>query len=507
MVSGWDTRLRRLDPRVVALAFAAVASVAFLVTEPPVGDFWAARARQSAVAHGVGLQYWFSWFGGIVPGNYSVLTPYLSRFIDAALLGAASTLLVTALSYVLLRGSRHAVAGTWLAAVGSSVSLWSGRVPFAFGTVLMLIALLLVRRERRWAAGAAGALTALVSPVSAAFLILGLSGVALHDRQRRVSALAAAATSGACLLGVALYFGMPGPENFPALSAFGATAAIAALLLAKPPAYIRTVLLISLVACPLLAIIPNGMGSNFERFAWICLPVATVATAQAQARRAIGLGAAALSLSLIGSGHDLYVAAQPMSTDAYYQGLIGQLDRTSGLADYRVEVVPDGTHVAAYALLDHATLARGFETQADNAYNKVLESPTLNARTFRAWLDTNAVGYVALDHRTLNPSPEDKLVRAGRLPYLRRVWSDANWQLFAVTHPTPIVAAPAEVVAADQASLTLATPKPGQLGVRIRWSRFLQVQGPAGTPAQLQPDGKGWTILLAPRAGDYVVTG
>ena len=65
-----------------ATLFAAVTAVAFVIVRPPVGDIFAARARQSAALHGVGERYWFSWFGGIVPGHYSVLGPLLSAHIE-----------------------------------------------------------------------------------------------------------------------------------------------------------------------------------------------------------------------------------------------------------------------------------------------------------------------------------------------------------------------------------------------------------------------------------------
>jgi hypothetical protein len=192
-----------------------------------------------------------------------------------------------------------------------------------------------------------------------------------------------------------------------------------------------------------------------------------------------------------------------MSNLAYYDSLVAQLDHTPGLANYRVEVVPDGTHVSAFALLGHAAIARGYETQSDNAFNAVLNTDDLDATTYKIWLDNNAVGYVAIDHTTLLHSPEDKLVRAGRLSYLRPVWSDARWRLYRVTAATPIVAPPAHVVVAGQAALTITAPQAGTLALRVRWSRFLTVQGPVG--ARVHSDGQGWTTLVVARPGRYVI--
>jgi hypothetical protein len=506
---GWTADLagaaRRWKPSGAALAFSVVAAAAFTIARPPVGDFWAAKARQSAALHGVGLDYWFSWFGGTVPGHYSVLSPLLSRFVDAGLLGAASTVVVTVLCHRLVRGSRHAALATWTAALAATASLWSGRIPFALGSALMLVAFLCVRGRRTWLAACTAVLTALLAPVSGAFLALGLCGVIVHDRSRRRTGIAAAAASLASLGALAGYFGMPGPEGFPVLHAALAGATLLAMLPARPVNYVRTVVLLSLPLLVLLTAVPNGMGTNFERFTWLCLPAAVVATAQVRPGRAVLAAGGAVACAVIGSAHDLYVAAEPMSSTAYLTGLVSELDRTPALTNYRVEVVPDGTHVAAYALLGHAMLARGYETQADNAFDAVLESPSLDAGAYRRWLAANAVGYVALDRMTLKRGPEDELVRSGSVPFLRLVWSDAHWQLFKVIGPTPIVEPPARIVDADQAQLTLAVPTAGEVPIRVHWSRLLKVDGPA--EAKLHADKSGWTVLQVPRPGTYAIGG
>ncbi|HET8583638.1 MAG TPA: hypothetical protein VFL65_10310 [Jatrophihabitans sp.] len=493
--------VRRLDTRAAAIALVVVAALWFMIDPPRVGDFWAAQARQSAALHGVGLRYWFSWFDGIVPGNYSVLTPFITPFVDAAWLGALSTVVVVGLTHRLVRDSRHPTAATWLAAIGATMSLWSGRIPFALGTALMLLALLGLRANRRIPTVLAAAGAALASPVSGVFLILGVTGVLVHDRDRRLTAAAGAGVAGACLLGLAWYFGMPGPEGYPLTQAVLVPIGIGVLLLTRPPAYVRTVLLLSLAACPFLILVPNGMGSNFNRFTWICLPVAAAATARIPAWRSTLVAGLAVAVGVAGSARDLYIAAQPISSETYYAGLVARLDHTPGLADHRVEVVPDGTHVAAFVLLDHAQLARGYETQSDNTYDRVLGSPSLDAAGYRAWLDANAVAYVALDRSTLSHNPEDRLVRDHRPGYLRTIWADAHWMLFAVRDPVPIVAAPARVSDADQSNLVISVPRPGRYELRVHWSRFLRV--PAG--ARLEPDGRGWSVLDTTRPGLYTL--
>lgn len=506
--SGMATaRTLRARTTAAPLLFTLLTACAFLIARPPVGDLWAARARASAAAHGVGLHYWFSWFDGTVPGHYSVLAPYLTRIADVTVLGALATTAVIAMCRLLVRDSRHPAIATWLAAVATAFSLWSGRVPFALGTALAVAALLAVLADHRLAAAVAGALTALVSPVCAAFLMLGLVGVLVHVPLRRMVAIYTVVAAGVPLLGVGIYFGLPGNEGFPVLQAAGAAGAIAVMLLARPAPWVRTVLLISLAASLLLAVVPNGLGSNFERFVWIWLPVAVTATARVRPSLTALAGAAAVLLGIIGSTKDLVVAAQPLSQPSYFTSVIRELDRTPALTNYRLEVVPDGAHVATYALLDHAMLARGFETQTDNKLNGVLMSASLTAARYRAWLDENAVGYVLIDRSTLATGPEDKLVRSGHLPYLRQSWSDAHWQLFKVTAPTPIAARPAHIVQAGQASITVAAPAAGDFLLRIHWSRFLRIRSDGTAGARVDPSPAGWTMLITRQPGRYVVSG
>jgi multisubunit Na+/H+ antiporter MnhG subunit len=488
---------------------AAAGAVAFVAVSPAVGDLWAALARQSAVANGVGLTYWFGWFGGgSTPGSYSVLTPFLSAAVGASVVGAVSTAAIPSLCWLLVRGSRHARAATWVATVVTGLSLWSGRIPFALGTALSISAFLAVRSRRRAWAGVAGLLTVLASPVSGAFVVLGVIGILLSANRYRAAALWATAGSGIALLGLAIAFGPPGPEPFTAPNAAAAMVALVVFLIARPQQYVRTAIYVALVACPLLLLIPNGMGSNFERFVWVYLPVAVVATAD----RRLPLAALAISVAVWagaqGTAQDLYVAGQPNSSAGYYQALSAELDHIPQMQDYRLEVVPDGTHASAYALLGHAMLARGYETQEDYAVNAVLLSTdSLNEVSYKVWLDNNAVGYVAFPTHAVRQGPEYRLVAHG-LSYLTVVWSNPQWSLYRVEHPVPVVGAPARVVSAQQSRLVVSVPHPGTYPVRVRWSKFLTADGPTQSAESLVVrDGQGWTLLRAPVSGNYILHG
>src|SRR4051794_38156035 len=162
---------RLLEPlrlRVAAPSlFAALSGIAFVILRPGVNDLWAARARASAAKHGVGLTYWFSWFGGgTTPGNYSVLTPYTSALIGTEVLGAVSALAVTVLATIAVRGTAYPVAGAWVAAVSAALNLWSGRVPFLFGSALAVGAVIAIQHQRRLPAMGLTLVSILASPVS-----------------------------------------------------------------------------------------------------------------------------------------------------------------------------------------------------------------------------------------------------------------------------------------------------------------------------------------------------
>jgi hypothetical protein len=518
-------RLRdRLDLRyVVPTVFAVLNGIAFCLVRPGVNDLWAARARASAVEHGVGLTYWFSWFGGAsTPGNYSVLTPYLSAAIGTEVLGALSALAVTVLAAVAVRGTAHPLVASWVAAVAAGLNLWSGRVPFLLGSAVAIGALIAVRRGRRGAAVGLTLVSILASPVSGAFIAMGLSGTFLTTRTKAYRPIIAWTVGAAvvALAAVAVLFGAPGAEPFH--NALFGELILAQLVLwvAWPPDHIRTTLMTTLIVTVGLWAIPNGMGSNFSRFIFFCIPVAVAATSPLRTRFAVAAVTPVLVMAAIATGTDLVAAANPVSSVSYYHALAARLDQIPDLRNYRVEVVNHGAHAGYDALLDHAMLARGWETQEDVRLNKSLEQDPLDPVTYKVWLDNNAVGYVALPLSTVRNYPEYTLVQTQQAKYLHPVWSNPDWELFRVEDPTPIVSRPGSVLAHDQKSMAIDVPCTCTIAVRVRWSKFLtaalqaraKVDGKTSDSAPLvtgrmADDGSGWTKLTTSRPGTYVLRG
>jgi hypothetical protein len=157
---------------------------------------------------------------------------------------------------------------------------------------------------------------------------------------------------------------------------------------------------------------------------------------------------------------------------------------------------------------------------------------------YREWLDRWAVHYVVLpkgEPDSTGALQETALVEKGQ-PYLKRIWRDANWQLFRVLDPVPLADPPATVERAGADELTIRVQSAGRVLIRIPYSRWLAVVDDKGKSVERpqeteeskrrseeddealktftntdgclikveeDPDGDEWTELLAPRPGVY----
>ena len=506
-------RRRLLAPTV----FVAANAIAFCLVRPDVPDLWAARARAAAAADGVGLTYWFSWFGGMTPGEYSVITPFVCALLGTEVVAAVSAVAVCSIATWLVRDTRRPTAATWTVAVSAVINLWCGRVPFLLGAAFAVASIVFVRRRRSAPAALLAVLSVLASPVSGAFLGMALSGVLVAPRMRsyRAAVLVTIASALGTLILIAILFGTPGPEPFPPYLLAETGIAIVLMLLLAPTPHMRVTLTVSAVAALVVFLVPNGLGANYVRLALFCLPAAAVALSRRRLPTVAVLMTPILVFGGLTSVSAARSAAEAASHASYYEPLAGELDAQPRLADHRLELVAAGR--AAYAsLVDHAILARGWETQSFLALDAQLASGGLDAGEYRAWLDDNAVGYVAVDTSRVQ-TPESRLIGAGQLPYLRLIWSHAGWRLYEVLHPTPIVPRPARLESWSQATMEVHVPCTCRTLVRIRWSRFLTASPslPDETSddvedayrPKLTPDPSGWTILRTNRAGTYVLEG
>jgi hypothetical protein len=496
---------------------AAVDAIVFVAASPPVPDLYAALARESAAAHGVGLTYWFAWFGGAAtPGSYSVLSPELSRVVGVQLLGALSTIAITVLTWVALRQAPHPVLATWAATLFGAASLWCGRVPFAAGTALAVAAAAALGYRRTTVAAALAALSALVSPVSGVFLGIGVFVLFVTIPDRRRQCLAVGIVLGATLAGLAAVFGAPGPQPFKVSLAISAVVAAVALLLARPPVALRTAIGLAAVLCLVLFVVPNGLGSNIARLPLFVLPVLALAYApRFSAHSRTTLPVLALVAAVLPAGYlavkqsvdDLRSAAQPSASADYYPSLTAALDRLEPeLRTCRLEVLDGVTHAGSYLLLGHAMLARGWETQVDHDRNGVVLSDDLDADRYRRWLDDNAVCFVALPADPAVTGSEADLLRGDRPDFLVPAWQDDRWLLLRVEQPEHLVESPVRVVSSSQAELILDVPCACSFAVRVRYSRFLVADATGGN-GTVRENASGWSTVTVPRPGRYELRG
>jgi hypothetical protein len=203
------------------------------------------------------------------------------------------------------------------------------------------------------------------------------------------------------------------------------------------------------------------------------------------------------------------VVEDPAVHASYYTPLLRELARQGigyGARPARVEVVPTVDHWEARWVAPATMIARGWERQLDRYRNALFYdgSKTLQPARYRAWLGEQAVSYVALPDAPLDYSAggEARLVRSpaasGRGGFLREIWRSAQWRLFAVVGPVPLVAPPARLTAADTQSFTLRAPAAGDYEVRLRFTPYWALSRGRGCVARA-PDG--WTLVRAARAG------
>ncbi|MEV1289290.1 hypothetical protein [Micromonospora sp. NPDC049679] len=510
----------RRSPRLVVAGTVAVAvalAVAFLLA-PPMGTDLSAQVARAGFFDRYGFAPLdFGWYGGVSPYGYSLISPPMMSLLGPRVTGALAAV-VSAVALVLLflrTGARRPLLGGVLGAVCVVGNLVSGRVTYAVGVAFGLLALLALTSARPWLRGpgavAAAALAAAASPVAGLFT--GLAGVALalSDRSRWRGGAAVAAGAAVPLAVMALLFGDGGWMNISALDALRAGTVSLAVALLVPRRPVRVGALLSALGVAAAFALHTPVGLNATRLAaMFALPLLAaygrLPTRLAGARRRAALLAAVLLLVAVWqppvSRTDLAAAGDPTAARGYFQPLLDELARRPA---GRVEVVPTANYWEAAYVPQVAPLARGWLRQLDLARNGLFFDGTLDARSYATWLHGNGVAYVAV--AAARPSwvgrREAELIGGG-LPYLREVWHDPRWRLYAVVDPTPVVGSPGRLVEVDAGGVTFTADRPGDVLVRVRWSRWLAVDG-AG--ACLAPAAQGWTTVRVTRPGRHVLSG
>lgn len=502
--------LRR--PNVAAgLAAAALASV-YLVSPVTGTDLSAHVARAEFVRmHGL-RPVDFGWYGGVFPYGYSLITGPLDALVGARLVGAIAAV-VGAVAFADLMAFtrvRRPVLGGLLGAASMVFNVVSGRITFAVGLALGLLALCVLARaqptsgRRALAVGALAALSAAASPVAGVFIII--AGIALIIAgRRRGGALLVGGAAGPLLL-AALVFSDGGVSPFSVEQA--ATFVVLALVVAAlvPAQYPAVRIGATLTAAAVLAghLWQTPLGGNTARLPLLfAVPLVAATTKLPPVGLAIAIG---LMLwwqpPLVAS--DVTGAGSRSTQAAFFAPLVEELEQRQPLG--RIEVVPLRDHwEATYIAEKVVPLARGWERQADVGRNQLFYSGRLTPAAYQNWLRENAVAMVAVPQgQRLDPAGvRERDLIGTRLSYLQLIWSSRDWRLYEVAAAEPVVSRPGRLLSSDSAGVTFETDEPGRLVVRLRFSRWMTLSGPAG--ACFGPIGE-WTSVTVAREGRYRVS-
>ncbi|WGL52111.1 MFS transporter [Nocardioides sp. BP30] len=520
-------------------------------------DAWAEFARLHP-----GSAYNLSWYGGMHPVSYSVISPYLMALIGVrttlvlASIGAAT---LTALLLIQLPMVKHPLWPSLAAAVAMTGNAISGRVTFALGIMFALAALGAVvawpdswqldHRRRRLVQGVVAVVMATLStfgsPVAGFFLGLVAAALWLCRHRRAAYVLGVPPVLVVILSAVVFPFGGKQPMHW--------SSAILPILLAvfvwlvTPPAWrvVRLTALIYIVAVLFAWLVPSPIGTNVVRLSLVfgtsalLVPLCAGVDRNPFAflrwvpRRFFIVCAILTSLIWQGAVASVdYVHERPDAAWRYDINALLHQFAIRGAKLGRVEVVPSRSHRESSALAPYANLARGWNRQADLERNPVFydtKNP-LDADSYRAWLDRWAVHYVVLPPGEPDTAAksEDALVRGG-LPYLKLVWSNQDWKLYRVQDPTPLVEPPAIVTSFTATEIVVTVPSKTTVMLRVPaspWLSVVDLRGHAVPAPQSKGDDQApvnvygcltalhepvvegqptdvWTVLHAPSAGTY----
>ncbi|MEA2273171.1 MAG: hypothetical protein QOI98_1879, partial [Solirubrobacteraceae bacterium] len=173
-----------------------------------------------------------------------------------------------------------------------------------------------------------------------------------------------------------------------------------------------------------------------------------------------------------------------------------------GGAPFRTEIVATRNHWEAAHVAPQYALARGWERQLDTRYDGVFYQG-LSARSYRLWLDDNAVRFVALSDAPLDYAARGEAALLRHPPaFLRTVWRGRHWQVFAVRDERPLASGPATLASLGAERFALSVTRPGDITVRVRFSPYWAVTSGRGC---VEPGEGGWTRVRASQAGPLVV--
>jgi hypothetical protein len=529
-----------------------------------VGTWWILAPRTPDLAGQVyraglferaGFVLWDNaWYAGHHVPGYSLTWPAFASLVGVRASGILAALASVYLFERLARtlyGPRTVAASIWFA-IAVAGDVWIGRLTFALGVTFALAAALLLARglktgrPRRGPAALLGVLCAATSPVAGLLMVLaicswavgmelarprkggtrGMRALARWSLQRLKPALPTVIATLGVVLALQLLFPEGGFEPYAASSILAALAVTAAFMLALPRDERVLVFGAAVYAVVnLLAIAPvTPMGSNIQRYGVLLAgPLLLCALGARGGLNASRLPRWALLPALTGMAlwvvwgpivQTLGVRGDPSTQASFYAPVERFLARQEG-HPLRIEVPFTAAHWEATWLAPHVALARGWERQLDKRFDRALESPALDAASYRSWLNREGVSYVALPDVPFDQSSthEVALIRRG-VPYLQEVFWDAHWRIFRVLGASPLAVALPERRGPDAGggvrldalgvqSFALSIALPGRYLVKVHYTPYWRVTSGSAT---VHDGPQGFTEVRASRRGSVNVS-
>jgi hypothetical protein len=378
--------------------------------------------------------------------------------------------------------------------------LYIGRLTFALGVALGMLAVLAYSRANRALATLLAVACAAASPVAGLFLALvAVCGwTALGPLGTALLAVPAVAVAGV----MSIVFGDGGAQPFDLAAAIVDTLLIVLVAVCADgrPRFVRRGALLYSCGIVLCFVLPSPIGSNVARLGVLLAgPLLILTTRNPRRPAVVALCAGLVIWQLWGPVSEVAKTFDnPSTTAAYYAPLINYLDR-AGAATGRVEVVPTATHWESVYVAERFDLARGWETQLDERFNPLFYTSQLTAEKYRNWLIANGVRFVALPDVALERwgRRELKLLR-NPPPYLRLAWHNAHWRVFAVEGSKPLLRGAGRLLRMTTGEVAVRVLAPGPIQIQVHYTRFLHPTG----PACLSDGPGGWTILKASAPGE-----
>jgi hypothetical protein len=425
------------------------------------------------------VPYWAGWYGGLPTTSYSLTTPALLGAFGAVWLGALAIVATSLVAVPLLRDARRPSAGAQLVVIAATLNVISGRTTFAVGIVVALAALLAAERDHGLVAFLLAVLATATSPVAAFLLAVVAAGLFLVGGSRRTAF--AIAVGSVAALGVLEWLSPDGGGYEPLTRTSLLMAVGTALVVVISPVgkRVRRVAVVSVVMLLAVFFVHSAIGANATRIA--ILGSAPAVVAASRSRVTMVFWAVVASILPLAQLHNDVTSGHGIATTKAFTAPLGvALGRAASLHGYRVEVVDPTAHWASTYLLPQVALARGWQRQTDEQRNPLFYGRApLTATTYRSFLDRNAVGAVAVPRGvSLDYGARDEaaLIAPG-LPYLHPVWSNANWTLYAVDDPTPIVPSPLVFGGVTDTGVRFTAPAGGRYVVNLRYSPYLSADG------------------------------